>query len=64
MSSSKKWSPVDPMHFAGKSNRDLEKCLREAEKFVACHPQFECGWHNEYRQELKRRIAMNIGVKK
>lgn len=50
--------------FEGKTHRDLEKRLKEANQFVADHPQFEFGWHNEYRQELKRRIAMNIGVKK
>jgi hypothetical protein len=33
----------------------------EAEQFARDHPQFEFGWHNLYRQELRRRIAEKIG---
>jgi hypothetical protein len=61
MSSSKKWSPTDPRHFEGKSLRQLKDRLVEAEKFARNHPQFEYGWHNEYRHELRKRIAEQIG---
>ena len=61
MSSAKKWSPTDPRHFEGKTLRELQDRLMEAEQFARDHPQFELGWHNEYRQELKRRIAEQIG---
>lgn len=57
----KKWSPTDPKHFEGKTLRDLQNSLSAAEEFAEKHPQFELGWHNEYRQELKRRIAERIG---
>lgn len=58
------WSPTDPKHFEGKTLNELYKKLENAEKFVQEHPQFEFGWHNEYRQELRRRIAEMIGRKK
>lgn len=58
------WSPTDPKHFEGKTLTELYKQLENAEKFVQEHPQFEFGWHNEYRQELRRRIAEMIGRKK
>ena len=61
MGTAKKWSPTDPRHFEGRTLRELQDRLVEAEKFVRDHPQFEYGWHNEYRQELRRRIAERIG---
>lgn len=61
MSKAEKWSPTDPRHFAGKSSAELQKELTRANEFAQKHPQFELGWHNEYRQELKRRIAESIG---
>ncbi len=60
----KYWSSTDPKHFGGKSVSELQKRLSDADKFVVKNPQFEFGWHNEYRQELKRRIAEMIGSKK
>ena len=63
MSATKKWSPTDPKHFEGKTLRELQDRLVEAEQFVRDHPQFQHGWHNEYRQELRRRIAGQIGKK-
>ena len=59
--SAKKWSPTDPRHFEGKSLSELQARLRDAEQFAQRFPQFEYGWHNEYRQELRRRIAEQIG---
>jgi hypothetical protein len=59
----KKWSPTDPKHFEGKTLKELQKRLVEAEDFANKHADFEYGWHNEYRQELKRRIAEKIGKK-
>ncbi len=56
-----KWSPTDPKHFEGKTLSELKDQLVKAEKFVQTHPKFEFGWHNEYRQELRRRIAESIG---
>jgi hypothetical protein len=35
--------------------------LKQAEEFVKKYPQFEYGYQNEYRQELRRRIAEKIG---
>ena len=61
MGTAKKWSPTDPQHFEGKTIRELQLRLAEAEQFPQRHPQFELGWHNEYRQELRRRIAEQIG---
>lgn len=61
MGQTKKWSPVDPKHFEGKTLRELQENLKKGEQFVANHPKFEHGWHNEYLQELKRRIAERIG---
>ena len=61
MGKQKSWSPTDPRHFEGKTQSELKKLLARSEQFVADHPQFEFGWHNEYRQELKRRIAEGIG---
>lgn len=58
-----KWNPIDCRHFDGKSIKELQQTLEKAEKFVEDFPQFEYGWHNEYRQELKRRIAEMIGRK-
>lgn len=58
-----KWSPTDPRNFEGKTLAELQHQLRESEYFVQQHPQFAYGWHNEYRQELKRRIAEKIGRK-
>lgn len=57
------WSPTDPKHFQEKTIVELQKRLMDAEKFVKEYPQFEFGWHNEYRQELKRQIAEKIGRK-
>ncbi len=61
MGKPKLWSPTDPKHFEGKTIRQLQENLVKGEKFVADHPKFEHGWHNEYLQELKRRIAERIG---
>lgn len=58
-----KWSPTDPKHFEGKSLPNLQRELVRAEKFTADYPAFQLGWHNEYVQELKRRIAEKIGRK-
>jgi hypothetical protein len=58
-----KCSPTDPKHFEGKSFNELKAMLIKAEKFVQDHPQFLYGFHNEYRQELRRRIAEHIGKK-
>lgn len=55
--------PTDARNFEGKSLAELQQRLVEAEEFVKDHPQFVYGWHNEYRQELKRRIAEKIGRK-
>lgn len=62
--SRKKWSPTDPIHFEGKPLRELQNALVKAEKFSVDHPEFQLGWHNEYIQELKRRIAAHIGTGK
>ena len=59
-----KWSPTNPNWFENKSISELQKKLKEANEFVDRCPQFEYGWHNEYRQELKRRIAESIGKSK
>lgn len=61
MKTTETWSPTATRHFIGLNKRQLEERLKEAEAFVAKHPQFEYGWHNEYRQELKKRIADFIG---
>lgn len=58
---SKEWSPTDPRHFDGRTLRQLKDRLVQAEEFAKKYPQFEYGWHNEYRQELRRRIAEKIG---
>jgi hypothetical protein len=57
----KKWSPVDPRHFEGKSLSELQKSLVQAKEFSQEHPEFQFGWHNEYVEELRRRIAERIG---
>lgn len=56
-----KWSPTDPLHFEGKTLKELQQRLIEANEFVKKHPEFEYGWYNEYRQELRKRIADSIG---
>lgn len=61
--SEKKWSPTDPKHYEGKTLKELQDSLVNAETFVKNHPKFEYGWHNEYRQELKKYIAERIGKK-
>jgi hypothetical protein len=61
--SENKWSPTDPKHYEGKTLKELEDSLVNAETFVKNHPKFEYGWHNEYRQELKKYIAERIGKK-
>jgi hypothetical protein len=50
-------------HYASKSTKELEALLKQAEKFVKEHPKFEHGWHNDYRQMLKLKIAERIGRK-
>jgi len=57
----KMWSPVDPKHYEGKTLKELQDSLVNANEFTEKHPKFEYGWHNEYVQELKRRIAEKIG---
>ena len=54
-------SHLDPQWFEGKTMRELQDRLKEAEEFVKKHPQFEYGWINEYRQELRKYIAEKIG---
>jgi hypothetical protein len=61
--SENKWSPTDPKHYEGKTLKELQDSLVRAEVFVKNHPQYEYGWHNEYRQELKKYIAERIGKK-
>ena len=61
--SEKRWSPTDPKHYEGKTLKELQDSLVRAETFVKNHPQYEYGWHNEYRQELKKYIAERIGKK-
>ena len=61
--SENKWSPTDPKHYEGKTLKELQDSLVRAEVFVKKHPQYEYGWHNEYRQELKKYIAERIGKK-
>jgi hypothetical protein len=61
--SRKMWSPTDPKHYEGKTLKELQDSLVNAETFVKNHPKFEYGWHNEYRQELKKYIAERIGKK-
>jgi hypothetical protein len=61
MMKNKKWSSTDPRHFEGKTLRELQDQLVKEEKFAQDHPKFELGWHNEYRQELRKRIAERIG---
>lgn len=50
-------------HYASKSTKQLQDLLKEAENFTQKYPQFEHGQHNEYVQDLKRRIAERIGRK-
>lgn len=64
MTTSPKWSATDPRHFEHLSLSALQGDLARAERFAKDYPQFEFGWHNEYRSELKRRIAEMIGKKK
>jgi hypothetical protein len=45
--SRKMWSPTDPKHYEGKTLKELEDSLVNAETFVKNHPKFEYGWHNE-----------------
>jgi hypothetical protein len=59
----KQWSPTDPKHFEGKTLKELQEFLVNANEFSAKYPKFQYGWHNEYMQELKRRIAEKIGKK-
>lgn len=61
MNKQEKWSPTDPVHFEGKSTSELHQELVRANEFADKHPEFKFGWHNEYCQELKRRIAERIG---
>lgn len=63
MSRRKQWSPTDPRHFDGKSCSELQKALKRAEEFCEKYSEFQLGWHNEYRQELRRRIAEKIGAR-
>ena len=58
MTNTKRWSATE---FLGLTVRQLETRLAEANKFASEHPQFQQGWHNEYRHELKRQIAEKIG---
>lgn len=55
------WSALDPRHYEGKTTAELQKRLKEVEAFSTQYPQFKSGWYNEYRQELKRRVAERIG---
>ena len=57
----KKWSPINPEWFEGKTIRELQDRLKEAERFAGKFPQFAIGWHNEYMQELRKHIADKIG---
>ncbi len=57
----KQWIPINPKHFEGKSAKELQTMLSEALEFSNKYPEFEYGWHNEYIQELRKRIANTIG---
>lgn len=59
-----KWNPVDPRWFEGKTLKELQERLKEAQEFCNNHPQFQHGWHNLYREELMKRIAEMIGNRK
>jgi hypothetical protein len=59
----KQWSPTDPKHFEGKTLKELQEFLVNANEFSAKYPKIQYGWYNEYVQELKRRIAEKIGKK-
>lgn len=63
MGKEKPWSPTDPKHYKGKSIRELQRRLVDAEAFVEKNPKFSSGWHNEYIQELRKWIAESIGKK-
>lgn len=63
MSTNNKWSPTDPKHFEGKTMNELQADLTKAESVAIKYPEFQFGWHNGYRHELKRRIAEMIGRK-
>jgi hypothetical protein len=57
----KRYNPTNPKHFEGKSAKELQTMLSEALEFSKRHPQFQYGWHNEYIQELRKRIADTVG---
>jgi hypothetical protein len=50
-------------HLASKSTKELQDMLKKSQEFVTNHPQFEYGWHNDYIQKLKLKIAERIGKK-
>ena len=45
-----------------KTVTQLKADLQQAQDFVSKYPQFENGWHNEYVQTLKVKIAERIGA--
>lgn len=51
-------------HYASMSIHELQFLLRKSQEFVAKYPQLENGWHNEYMNMLKLRIAERIGKKR
>jgi hypothetical protein len=53
MSKKTTWSPVDPIHFEGKTLRQLQEELVRAQRFGEKFPKFQ--------QELRKRIAEQIG---
>ena len=53
------WLAKQGMQVVGFDASDI--ALSKAKKFAQDHPKFELGWHNEYRQELRKRIAERIG---
>ncbi len=48
-------------HYGAKSTKELQDILKNSEQFAIDHPQFEFGWHNEFRQKLRMMIAERIG---
>jgi hypothetical protein len=50
-------------YLASKSTKELQALLKKSQEFVTNHPEFEYGWHNDYVQTLKLKIAERIGKK-
>ena len=52
---------IEADKYSSMSTKELMGLLKNAQDFVKNNPQFEHGWHNEYRQTLKAKIAERIG---